>query len=639
MDREQRERLALWWLLAALVLTGGATAAWRLAFVALPLLLFCLSLRWYFLALGLVALPSLLELSIHGDWVGSLGGRIRLATGALVFLCAVGLGVRLKAQRSLRHDLVTALPWFAAGLLTQALLRLFELIPPQWQYLSGNHLSALITAMLVPTLALRMPSLFRALSLGLLVTALLVTGSRWGIWIGLTFGSLMVASVNRGKLRVGALIGLGVLLLAPWIAWSQLDLEKGGFLRALSGLSGLRPWTGLGHGGAEHLSLQFVERTARLTHIESLPFDWASIWGWPLAIALLIALFGIAFYSAYQSKGHTVERLSWLAGVGLLALVMHDLFDFSMTSGALTVALGILVGLRLRLSDDQVGNRVTTALVGALLVLGLGSAHYLDPLIMEREGRLESISEVYGERSFRYWINKARRADSPARQVEYYSKALAIAPGYRDAWFELGDAIGRAGWVDQALLAYQRGLSAAKNDWTGSQSNALARLPVSMIPRAIGSHKGAARSVALFRSKGDEQSLKLVQMLDRKHRDPLIRKWFLSGLLRTQNENRVVVPMLWSISQEPPVNEGDGITALLEIIRREPRVDGAALLLRMVQSQPNHCLGLGQWPDDQLVDLYRLSGPLNKVCQQIVLGRGEDLRVLSQLRDVGLEAP
>ena len=55
--------------------------------------------------------------------------------------------------------------------------------------------------------------------------------------------------------------------------------------------------------------------------------------------------------------------------------------------------------------------------------------------------------------------------------------------------------------------------------------------------------------------------------------------------------------------------------------------------------KPHQCLGLGQWPDDQLVDLYRLSGPLNKVCQQIVLGRGEDLRVLSQLRDVGLEAP
>ena len=55
--------------------------------------------------------------------------------------------------------------------------------------------------------------------------------------------------------------------------------------------------------------------------------------------------------------------------------------------------------------------------------------------------RLDQIPERLGRRPFRYWMDEARRAETPQARVQLFSKALALAPGYRGAWFELGDAL------------------------------------------------------------------------------------------------------------------------------------------------------------------------------------------------------
>ena len=88
MDRNVSERIAV---VAALRCRNRryATAAWR-SFLAAPLLL-----------LSSVALRRRRDrdrcvagagLALHGDWVGSLGGRLRLVVGSLVFVCAVDAG-------------------------------------------------------------------------------------------------------------------------------------------------------------------------------------------------------------------------------------------------------------------------------------------------------------------------------------------------------------------------------------------------------------------------------------------------------------------------------------------------------------------------------------------------------------------
>ena len=639
LDRDQIERFALWFALAALVLTGGATASWRLALVAAPLLVFCPPFRWCALALCVVALPSAAEILLHGDWIGSLGGRVRTAAGAVVLVCAAGFGARLRASRPLRQSFAVALPFLTVGLAAQALLRMFELVPPAWQYLSGNNLSALILVCFVPVLGLRIPEKSRRLLLGSLFVALLLSGSRWGIWTGCVFAFLMMASVTKRSVRATFLGVLGVSLILPWASWSKLDLNKGGFLRALAELAQYRPWTGVGPGGAEQLSLQFVERTSRLTHIESLMFDWASVWGWPIALGLLGSLVILAFWEGRQDPDETGNKLSWLAGVGLMGLLCHDLFDFALSSGALTVGMGMLIGLRL----PSVGRHETSPLArlacGLLLSAALIGGHHFNPITMELDDRLESIPEQLGQRSFRYYVAQAQRAERPEDQISLYSKALAIAPGYRDAWFMLGDSMGRSGLPEQALLAYQRGLLAAKPNWTSPQTNAIARLPRDLIPQAIGQHLGAARSVVLARSRGDELDLKLVQAIDRQHRDPFIRMHYLRGLVRPEHDTHWVVPMLWQVILEPPIGSGDGVTALLEILRREPRASAPDLLLRMVRQHREHCIGVGAWPSTELVALAPAGKTLSELCGSVLIGRGADLRLLNRLNDVELQAP
>ena len=326
----------MWWLLAALVATGGdgsMALGPRSAAAAVP---------------GGVALrrrrdrdrcvTERAELALHGDWVGSLGGRLRLVVGSLVFVCAVGLGARLHASRSLRRDAAAALPWFAGGLLTQAVLRGVDLVPEAFQYLSGNHLSALISATFVFALGLRMTARRRLICCALLLIGLVATGSRWGIWTGLVFGTFMVVTIYEVAVRRLASIGLVSIIAFPGVMWSQVDYYKGGLFRALSGLSFVRPWTGLGPGGAEHLSLQFVERTSRLTHIESLPLDWSATMGWPVALALIFSLIVLSLSSGRAAPtDRSGDRLSWLAAVGIIGLLAHDLFDFAIASGALTV--------------------------------------------------------------------------------------------------------------------------------------------------------------------------------------------------------------------------------------------------------------------------------------------------------------
>ena len=148
-----------------------------------------------------------------------------------------------------------------------------------------------------------------------------------------------------------ASIGLVSIIAFPWVMWSQVDYYKGGLFRALSGLSFVRPWTGLGPGGAEHLSLQFVERTSRLTHIESLPLDWSATMGWPVALALIFSLIVLSLRAGEPAPtDRSGDRLSWLAAVGIIGLLAHDLFDFAIASGALTVLLGVMVGLRLNVA-------------------------------------------------------------------------------------------------------------------------------------------------------------------------------------------------------------------------------------------------------------------------------------------------
>ena len=139
-------------------------------------------------------------------------------------------------------------------------------------------------------------------------------------------------------------------------------------------------------------------------------------------------------------------------------------------------------------------------------------------------------------------------------------------------------------------------------------------------------------------SEPRSRALRLVEQLDLRHADPMIRKQFLAGS-RAEHPNEVVVPMLWALTSRPPVNEGDGFLALLEVFRREPRVRSAALVLRMLERQPGHCVGLRHWPVNRLAEWHPISERLEQLCGRLLLGHGADLRLLNRLRELRLDAP
>ena len=127
-------------------------------------------------------------------------------------------------------------------------------MPEAFLYLSGNHLSALISATFVFALGLRMTARRRLICCALLLIGLVATGSRWGIWTGLVFGTFMVVTIYEGAVRRLASIGLVSIIAFPWVMWSQVDYYKGGAVSSALWVVVCAPWTGLGSGGAEHLS-------------------------------------------------------------------------------------------------------------------------------------------------------------------------------------------------------------------------------------------------------------------------------------------------------------------------------------------------------------------------------------------------
>jgi hypothetical protein len=633
MHGDDRQRFGLWFALFALVLTGGASSPWRLSLIALPMLAFAPPLRLLLPALALVILPSVLEFGLHGSWVAGLGARIHLVSAALLMLSAVVLGLSLRRSSALRRAFSEALPWLALGLTIQAALRLFELIAPAYQYLSGNHLSAFLTFLICPALALRMATKPRVIVISLLLFAVILSGSRWGIFCFIVFGLLMALSVLDGRFRALCAAALVGALLLPWLFFDLIEITKGGLVLSLGQTAFVRPFTGIGPGGAELLSLQFVGRTARLTHIESIVFDWPAVWGWPLAVLMLIALLALALRSKQATTSRSVSRLQELAGIGIVALLCHDLWDFSLTSGALSLALGILIGLCLPSRLGVSPSRVSVAGFMVFSLLSLGAAHHYEPLRMESLNRLDEVPERFGARGFRYFLNQGFRATDPAAKIKAYSRSLGIAPGVRNTWFLLGDVLISEGLTEQGLLAYRRGLQSTQPDWTSPATNVMARLPISMVPRAIGDHLGGARSVALYRSSRSWADLQLVRLLDEQHSDALIRKFYLKGILKPGRPKALLVPELWRLAQKPPLNEGDGQRILRALIEREPRVDGGALLLRMLVKNNAHCFGLGAWPDEELLALQPVAQELQAICRPLLVGHARDLKLMLKLRE------
>lgn len=149
--------------------------------------------------------------------------------------------------------------------------------------------------------------------------------------------SLLVAGA-----AVATGIGLGLYVAAEGI---YRDFERSGLEKLELAWMGLdlavdHPWLGVGRGA---FSAAFVSRfgtTTRATHPESLPAQWASEWGFPLTVLLLVVLGWALARGARRAK-------SWAHGAaaaGVVAIFVHDLVDYALELSGIAAVAATLYG-------------------------------------------------------------------------------------------------------------------------------------------------------------------------------------------------------------------------------------------------------------------------------------------------------
>jgi hypothetical protein len=629
--------LGLW--LLAIVVTGGGSSPLRLALVVLPLLLFRPSLSVALFAFSLATIPSILELSAHGHWVGPLGLRLFLAAAFGAASFAFCLGGQLQTRPGLHKAFSLALPGLSALMLVHALLRQFELVSPDYQYLSGNHQSALITALISFAFALRMAPFHRLITLILLVLALVCTGSRWGIFVGVIV--LFVVAAMAYRQHRAWLFGLLIAWFGAGVwAVGFTVLSKGTIIRSLMPLAFRRPWTGIGPGGVETLSLQYLTRYRwqyRQTHGESIAIDWPATYGVPIALIMLGCLLALVFWRLPPSDGRSERLQRHFLAVGLLGLLLHDLFDFSLASGAVGLMAAVIIGALApgwQFLFKPMRTWLHLLLIAVLAGLLLASNHY-SPLVMEREGRLDSVSQQWGTRSFRYWINKSQAPKMATQRMAMLGEALRLAPGDPYLWFRLGGEMLKSGHSSQAVLAYRSGLSTVPNTWSTSEVRPIFEGQPAQALAAVDGFLGASRMLAHHYRQRSSPPIEAMVALSVACRDRRVDEELFAVLQASTEPKENIVPELWNLLLRGHLSSADTYMSLKVMVARDPQLPLARLFLGLVEQQVAGCSSLAHWDLDRVVELLPMAESLRRICWHASIGNSAVLKRLSLL--VGLE--
>jgi hypothetical protein len=349
-------------------------------------------------------------------------------------------------------------------------------------------------------------------------------------------------------------------------------------------------------------------------------------------VVLLILCLALVFVKGDPLASKRAQKLHMLAAAGTASILVHDLWDFSLASGAVGMAFGLLLGM-IAPASWLVAKGLKWRVVCALLVLaGFAGAVRYDPYQMELAGQLDRLPERLGQRPYRYWLNQGQQAATAQARVAAYARAVSMAPGDRRAWFRLGDGLWESGLTDQALLAYRRGLEATRTVWCGLATQRIAALPLSMIERAVGDHRCAAKSVAQTRWREGPEALAVLRRLDQKHQDPELRKNYMKALTQAGHRKSLVVPELWRLAQGPPTYEEEGVELVQAIERMQPEVSAAQLYARLVAHNSKHCLGLMAWKGGRITALVPYADQLDAHCRSALVGRGLARQALADVR-------
>lgn len=200
---------------------------------------------------------------------------------------------------------------------------------------------------------------------GLGIATLVLTLSRGALsglalLAALLLGLHLRSRAERGRsLRVGPLLWLGAALLGCIALGAQVvaaplldeilsrDFSKLRLLRQGVTTLGLAPLAGLGRGAFAAVFARLYPVPQRVNFIESLPLQWATEWGLPVALALSVAIvvrLVQAFRTPVAREGRRDGRLE--AAAGLSAYGFQNLLDYGLElMGCAVVAAAVLGAL------------------------------------------------------------------------------------------------------------------------------------------------------------------------------------------------------------------------------------------------------------------------------------------------------
>jgi tetratricopeptide (TPR) repeat protein len=290
---------------------------------------------------------------------------------------------------------------------------------------------------------------------------------------------------HRGRVLVLASGVLGVVALAGYLALDRISdrlstldsLEKVHESKVelwpMFARAALHVWPfGLGRGafavGFSRWQTEGMYYT--FTHSESWPLQWAADFGIPVTLGLL----ALAVWAALRTLRRDASALERAAACGLLALVLHDVFDFALELQACAVAAaaagGLLSGRALAEGRGLRFGRPTAwaltvsavilAAVGlwrgresaedAAIALARAAAGGLDPESL-RSRALVAIAAHPAEAALYRTVGLAEARDRPHEALAFLTRALWLRPLDTDTHRVTANVLWRLGAPVQAM--------------------------------------------------------------------------------------------------------------------------------------------------------------------------------------------
>jgi hypothetical protein len=254
------------------------------------------------------------------------------------------------------------------------------------------------------------------------------------------------------------------------------------------------------------------------------------------------------------------------------------------------------------------------ALAAVVLLVLVAGAHRYDPRALEREDRSGEVSERLGDRTYRWWWQRANLAADDATRLAAFGQALSIAPGHPKLWFAFADALAAAGGGNQARLAYATGMGV--NRWS---NDALGRRlahtapPQTLLNLAAG-HPTFALGVAQVMLTRGADGLGVLRRLLAQHDLRPIRDVYRAALLQPGLDPDLALSEALRLWRTAPDDGAQAWVLMKRIYDRVARDDIGGVFARLVAENPQFCRALGRWPEARRMDLWAQAKWLRRRC-------------------------